>query len=413
MLWVLSAILLLPMFLWADKEDEKVTTKKGVTTYPAPEEIAPSELYEASVVGQPCFVYPCTVGETYRPNGSTRRNPPETSKPEPAAFCYFDTKGPTEVEVTVLGPASRLPLKSLTVRPLRHRIKPTIDGNKARLTIPGPCKLSIEPNGNAWAALHVFAGVPEKERITPETPGITRYFGPGVHVLGHTNLESNTSVYIAGGAVVYGQVQAVGVENIRIFGKGILDASKAPRKHGKIKKNKFGRYTTLIKAHFCRNISVEGIHLIDSPAWTIQAADCDNVTVRDVRLITWRENGDGIDLCSVRNGLVEDCFARTWDDTLLVKGLWADREKKQIRWVGMSKEPKEKLARFKAYSATNITFRNISVTGPQLKSCSFDGRANKIDRVTIEGLKHNGKAVTEGKGLQIRRKGKVGKITVR
>ena len=51
--------------------------------------------------------------------------------------------------------------------------------------------------------------------------------------------------------------------------------------------------------------------------------------IRWVKILGWRANGDGVNLMS--NGLVEDCFIRTQDDSLIVNGrgirrtvLWQD-----------------------------------------------------------------------------------------
>ena len=51
--------------------------------------------------------------------------------------------------------------------------------------------------------------------------------------------------------------------------------------------------------------------------------------VRWVKIFTWRANGDGYN--PMANGLVEDCFIRTQDDSLYVNGrgirrtvLWQD-----------------------------------------------------------------------------------------
>ena len=44
-----------------------------------------------------------------------------------------------------------------------------------------------------------------------------------------------------------------------------------------------------------QNIRVEGVILLDSPAWELHVRRCKDVTIRNVKIISWRENGDGID----------------------------------------------------------------------------------------------------------------------
>ncbi len=121
--------------------------------------------------------------------------------------------------------------------------------------------------------------------------------------------------------MVYGQINLHNVENVRITGRGILDASKAPRKGDIPSVNDYGQHVPVIRVHFSRKIRIEGVHLIDSPSWTAQALHADDLTVDDVRVINWRENSDGIDIVSGERARVTDCFLRTWDDALLVKGL--------------------------------------------------------------------------------------------
>jgi len=293
------------------------------TLYPGPAGIVPSPLYTVTVNGRPVFVYPVTVGDIVDPvTGQTDDDPPETTDPKPAAFCYFDfSGGPVEIEVTVKPIETRPIVESIVVRPFRHKILPEVKDSTCRFTLAEPAKLSVEPNGNVWAPLFIFAGRPVPNPPVEGHPTITRYFGPGVHMAGMIEPKSNEKIYLAGGAVVYGQLNLQKAENVHIFGRGILDASKAPRKGAKPNRNEYGQHSPLARVHFCNKIRIEGIHLIDSPAWTVQATHSDDVEIDDVRLVNWRENGDGIDIVSCERARVTDCFLRTWDDALLVKGL--------------------------------------------------------------------------------------------
>jgi hypothetical protein len=294
-----------------------------VTLYPGPEGIVPSPLYTVTVNGRPAFVYPVTVGDIVDPaTGRIDDDPPETTNPRPAAFCYFDfSGGPVEIEVAVKPIETRPTVESVVIRPSRHKIFPAVQDGTFRFSLDGPAKLSIEPNGNVWAPLFVFADRPVPSPPAEGDPTITRYFGPGVHVAGMIEPKSNEKIYFAGGAVVYGQLNLQKVKNVRIFGRGILDASKAPRKGDKQSRNDYGQHAPVARVLFCNQVRVEGIHLIDSPSWTVQAAHSDDVEIDDVRLVNWRENSDGIDIVSCERVRVTDCFLRTWDDALLVKGL--------------------------------------------------------------------------------------------
>ena len=289
------------------------------TLYDGPKGIDPSPLYTICVNGKPAFVYPCSVSRISDAAGNLLPNRHLLHDRAPAALCYFDFTGKVQVEVTIHGPQTHILPPFVTVRPLRHNIVPVIEGNTFRFEIDRPCQLSIEPLGMITAPLLLFASEPEA--LPPpdaNKPGVL-YFGPGVHVLGAKDkIESNTTIYIAGGAVVRGQLSAEGASNITVRGRGILDASLSPL--GNEPPNEYGHNGRHMRWFKCRNVTIDGIILHDSPSWGIELSHCDNVTVRNVKVITSR-GADGIDVCSSEHVRVQDSFFRTNDDSLNVKGL--------------------------------------------------------------------------------------------
>jgi hypothetical protein len=281
--------------------------------------IQPSPLYAVKVNGRAVFVYPCTTGRNHDDAGRSMQQPPETAEPVPAAFASFDFSGAVDVEVRVL---RDMELSSVVIRPIRHGIKPEIKGNVIRFTLKEPCKLSIEPNGSPISVLHLFTSLPEEKPVTPDE--VDFYFGAGVHIVGHFRIPANSRVYLAGGAVLYGAFGVFDAANVTIFGRGILDGSRAPRKHTKIPDSLYAPSGPLLNIKNCSQVTVEGIHLMDSPNWALGVAHTDDVVIRNVRLINWRENGDGIDIVSCQRCVIEDCFVRSWDDALVLKGNFKD-----------------------------------------------------------------------------------------
>jgi len=209
------------------------------------------------------------------------------------------------------------------------------------------------------APLFIFAGAPEKDPPKPGDPNVL-YFGPGVHVIGVKEIPSDTTVYIAGGAVVRGHLRCAFARNVRVLGRGILDAGLSPRKHDPAKKNEFGEYRVTAGVYWSKDVLFEGIHLIDSPAWSLQIMHSEDVTARDLKVITWRENGDGIDVCTSERVRVEDCFLRCWDDALVVKAHLADPEKKRNKSV-LSKWTTEDLAVYKPFAVRDVIFSGCVV----------------------------------------------------
>ena len=161
------------------------------------------------------------------------------------------------------------------------------------MTVDRPMQFTVEINGTHHA-LHVFAN---PKSVIPE--GEVIYYGRGEHKADLIWLESNQTLYIDDGAVVYGVVYAKDAENVRIMGRGVLDAS--PYRRGN-DDSEGGReviealldrgFTPLdMKYHgnlvmnHCKNCLVEGIVLRDAPMWsTIIRNDCENITIDNIVL---------------------------------------------------------------------------------------------------------------------------------
>ncbi|MCX5662063.1 MAG: glycosyl hydrolase family 28 protein [Planctomycetota bacterium] len=308
---------------------EHPTTQPGAATMstPAPDPSKISPLYTVTVNGKPVPVLACLTTRITDEQGKLMADRHQTEQRMPGAICAFDFKGSATVEVTVLGPALHLPLKTVTVRPLRRNIKSSIEGSTLRFQLKEACQLSIEPNDAILAPLMFFANAPEENGVKPaapkpiagaapsaggalEAPGLI-YYPPGVHEMGVRRLESNTTLYLAEGAVVHGRVEAENAANVRILGRGILDGSK-------IKLENAGRGIRLFK---CRDVLIDGIMLIDTASWGIEINHCDHVRVHNVKALSGRGSGDGVDVCSSEDVSVDECFFRTHDDSMNVKGL--------------------------------------------------------------------------------------------
>lgn len=282
------------------------TRKEAAIIHPSPPKTPPSDLYQVHVNGQPVFVYPARVSAQpvnqvwpgyQRPHNQT----------EMAAFASFDMKGRVFVEVT----ADR-DIESAVIRPRAYWIEPTIEERTVAFELSRPCHIVVEINGHHHA-LHLFANPPE-EVVPAHNERRTMYFGPGVHRAGKIRLRDGWTVYIAGGAVVYGVIQARGAEDIRVLGRGILDTST-------FRREETGPPITL-KA--CRNVQLDGIILRDPHTWSVALADCSHARLSNLKLVgLWRYNADGIDLINSRNVRIEDCFIRAFDDNIALKGIEA------------------------------------------------------------------------------------------
>lgn len=69
----------------------------------------------------------------------------------------------------------------------------------------------------------------------------------------------------------------------------------------------------------CRNVLVEGIHIVDSPMWVMNPVYCTNVIIRNVIVNTRGPNTDGCDPDSCTDVLIKNCNFSDGDDCISVK----------------------------------------------------------------------------------------------
>ena len=294
------------------------TPAQGVVVYPAPADEKLSEDFTLTVAGKTAPVYLCRVSAMPFNQGWPGYQRP-IDQTELASFAYWDMTAPVDIEVV-----SQRPIESVAIRPTARGIHPQVEGNRIRFHIDAPQQFVVEVNG--WhKALHLFAN-PQAVAIDPQAPGV-RYFGPGVHRPGRMTLASNQTVYLAGGAVVYGCIEAKDATNIKILGPGILDSSEFERDFDRnwddvAAGRHIGSMGGCIHLLRCSQVTVDGPVLRDPHIWCLATFGCSDVQIAHVKEIgLWRYNADGIDICNSQNVTVKHCFVRTFDDSLVVKGM--------------------------------------------------------------------------------------------
>ncbi|GEM_PF-4781802 len=236
-----------------------------------------------------------------------------------APMVSFDFCGTAAVEVTFTHPVG-----SAEVRPRSFGIPVTIRGNTVCFELNEPRKVVVEINGRRKGAVHFFANPPE---VDPPRAGSgnVRYFALGVHEAGIIRLESNTTVYLAAGAYVYGTVRAEGAHDIKVMGRGILDGSKAVR-------------TNLINIIGCTNVELRDLILLDCQSWVCHIHSCSrNVLIDNLKIVNLHRGGtDGIDIVSTQDIRVHDCFIRDCDDNIVTKA-FTEGPRGDVRNVRVSK----------------------------------------------------------------------------
>lgn len=229
------------------------------------------------------------------------------------AFMQFESDSwPVDVEVETLSPRD---LSRVRILPesTPASIK-AIGGRTVSISVAAPCKFSIEPDGRESPVL-VFAERPLDNPPDTSDPRV-RSFGPGFHDAGGIVLRSGETLFLKAGAFVKGTIRASG-DDVRICGHGVLDCTDY-----EWRETPFGSGEFMMALMGCRNASIEGITIRGASHWSIVPLGCNGVSIRDVKICggrVWCD--DGIDPCNSKNVLIEDCFIRTDDDCIAVKGI--------------------------------------------------------------------------------------------
>jgi len=254
-----------------------------VVIYPAPTGVPVSTMYTVTVNGQTCPVFRSGVWSV--------------------DYTQFDFGGaPVEVKVTVTNSAYWT--SGVKIRPSALNIVPVKSGNTATFTLTKPCKITVEPpnlSGDEPGAsvLLLFANPLETNKPSPTDPNVI-YMGPGYYNQDIT-LQSNKTVYLAGGAYVNGGVRGSGLTNATLRGRGVICWTP--------ERNAF----TISNS---KNTRIEGVFQIKTAHdWTVVVTACDSLFFDNFKALAGNIfQDDGIDVMSCKNVWINDCFVRSHDD---------------------------------------------------------------------------------------------------
>lgn len=268
-------------------------------------------------------------------------------------YINFEMTSPVEVEISRV---NGKPVRTAVARPERKVNSCVVQDGKVYLTITKPCLIAVDIDGQmdeqdtgkgyAGPPIHtvtVFANPVLKDRPEPDGPGVvtvspgeappsegswkTLYFLPGVHDIGVAfPVHANRNYYIPGDAIVYGTMtnhsKWADGNHIRIFGHGTLSGARVA--HPRFASPPPKEFQDHCPIHIvgAAHTSVEGITIADSAYHSLMLIMSwkpeEPTDMRWVKIFTWRGNGDGIN--PFENGLIEDCFIRTQDDSTYVNG---------------------------------------------------------------------------------------------
>ena len=282
-----------------------------------PAGVSPSPLFEVSIADTNVPVYQMKVSPVDRKSRLKGMDDKKNSHLhfEMAAFTYFDIAAKTKIAVH-----TGRQVESVKVLPLSYGINASVKGETVEFdALPGQ-HLTVEINGDEYHSLHIFANPLEKEKPDRSDPNLI-YYGPGVHKVGRVVVRDNQTLYIAGGAILMcdtsdkaegpwnPSITIVG-NNARVCGRGIIDGSLCPN---------LGRNLMCVEKG--SNVRIEGVILRDSGVWTLPVRHSENVVIDNIKILGYRANSDGVDICNSTKVTVQNSFIRTLDDLIVVKTL--------------------------------------------------------------------------------------------
>ncbi len=127
-------------------------------------------------------------------------------------------------------------------------------------------------------------------------------------------IRESSTVYLAPGSVVHGGFASDGVSGITIRGRGILDGSTLTHDvagQGEVR-------TGAIWLTGGSDNRIEGITILDSTMWTVVMNFATRPVVRDVNILAYEVNADGIHFSGSSGGTVSGVFIRTPDDNIVM-----------------------------------------------------------------------------------------------
>ena len=161
----------------------------------------------------------------------------------------------------------------------------------------------------------------------------------------------------------------------------------------------------LIAIRNSADVEINGITLRGSSHWTIVPKNCQRVTIRNVKLCNSRvQNDDGINPCNSQDVLITDCFIRSDDDCVALKGLdlsasnsnveqitvensilWCDRAR--IFLLGHES---------RAAFMRKVTLRNLDIVHFSMTLFLFEpGEDMRLEDITVEDIRIHGEGQKE------------------
>jgi len=192
-------------------------------------------------------------------------------------------------------------------------------------------------------------GIQEAIERTAQSGGGTVHIPAGTYRCGTIELRSGITLQVDPGATIrashdigdfprdnrnadihdhHGRhlILARNCERVRLTGGGTIDGQgpafwepqSSPRAWIRPKPD---RISPCLEFEGCRDVSIEDIHIVESPGWTLHLSRCDRARIHAVQIDNHRfgPNNDGFDINGCRDVQISQCRIDTCDDAIVLK----------------------------------------------------------------------------------------------
>lgn len=232
-----------------------------------------------------------------------------------ASMVYFNFTGPVEVAVQ----KNNGTFRDVAIRPTSKGIKSTSRDGIVYFTLTKPENLSVEFDGDHLHNLHIFTqGIRHDLPVTPVTgtsydigvgvnPDLAQkvvYFGPGIFTPtdadGVFHIQSNSTVYVDGSAIIKGGFKLDGVENVTIVSDGLFDSNN------------------MLEIQNSKNVVIDGPIFFNQLHGTLRCLTSQNIQLKNIRTIGGGQWSDGLGNFACKHVTISDSFVRTSDDSITI-----------------------------------------------------------------------------------------------
>ena len=219
---------------------------------------------------------------------------------------------------------------------------------------------------------------------------VTLQLQKGAVILGSTDVEDyqNLDPFAdgLGTDVGWALLVAVDAKNIGIEGEGAIDGqgSKLKAKHiltdNRPEGQRWGRRPFLLRIVRCNGVSVKGVTLYYSAAWTSHYFHSTNVNIENVKIVSRGvAHNDGIDIDGCQHVRIKNCDINSGDDALCFKTTSSKMACSDIVVTNM--KLKSSQGAIKMGTESMAPFENIKISGCYIYETNNGG----IKLLTVDG----------------------------